>query len=1493
MTRQEDRFTPIVLDLNGNGFSFDSTDDSKAFYDVEDTDERRLLAWSSGNDAFLAYDANDDGKISGKNELSLSGYVSGAQSDLQGLAFFDTNEDGKFSAADDEWSSFYAWKDMNGDGEQQATELYTLGQLGIASISLTSDGITRGVEDVTVYGIGTFTRIDGSQGDLADTALAYTDEVYTAEPNDDVTLVVNGDVGGVAATGTGDDNVQGSSGIDAVDAGSGDDWLDGGAGADYLDGGSGNDRVKGGADNDLLLGRDGDDVLFGGDGNDILFGGWGSDMLDGGTGQDTYVFRLGDGNDMLVDVGTSGQVSRILLGAGITPASLQGAHGESSRILYFSATDSIEFAGLSATTGNVELVFSDGSTWNTAQVLAATNNAPTLERELLDRTAKQGRAFSMGLPLGMFADDDQGETLTVTAKLANGSPLPAWLTFNATTGVLSGTPAAGDVGTLSIQVIATDSEGSSVADQFALTVEANATPIAAYTLIDRTVAKNTLFSYTIPADAFADADVDDALTLTVKLANGNPLPSWLTYNATTRTISGSPGVAQIGELDLRVTATDKYGAAVTSDFTLSVINRVPVAAAAELEDQEAQEDEEFSFTIPQGTFTDADAGDTLTLSATLADGSALPEWLSFNAQTRTLSGTPLNDDVGSLDIKFTATDPLGATVTSLLTISVANTNHSPELMVPVENQTISSGEEWIFALDPETYVDADVGDVITYAARLENGDPLPSWLTFNAQTLTFSGTPTAGDAGVMTIALSAEDEDGYSDETYFDLTVQAQENSAPVVAQPLVAQSATEDAAFNFTVPVETFTDSDEDDTLTLSATLADGNALPSWLSFNAATRTFSGTPTNANVGSLSLKVIATDEAGATASSTFSVTIANVNDAPTVSTPLTAQSATENAAWSYVVPSGTFTDVDTGDALTYSATLANGSALPSWLSFNAATRTFSGNPAHGDIGSLSLKVTATDNAGATASSTFALTVGAASNPGQTFTGTSGNDTLTGTAGDDTLYGLDGHDTLNGGDGNDTIVGGLGDDTMSGGNGDDTFLVSGTNSESNRFQGDDGYDVVLGSAGDDLIRLRGDYTGIYTVEKIDGGGGTNILTGDASHNILDFSGTELVNITRIEGGTGNDTITGSSGNDIIVGGVGDDTLIGGAGDDTFLVGGILPEADRFQGGSGYDVVLGSAGDDTLQLLEYQGVYTVEKIDGGLGTNVLSGTPFGNVIDLSGTELVNIARIEGGGGNDTITGSAGNDIIVGGADADRLIGGDGDDTFLIVGSDAGTDRIEGSAGYDIILGSAGDDVFRFHSYQGIDTVEKIDGGLGTNVVAGGIDHDIIDLSTTELVNIARIEGGIGDDFITGSAGNDVISGGGMADRLAGGLGNDTYLMARGYGSDTIEENDATSGNSDMALFDAGIATDQLWFSQVGNNLEVSIIGTADKFTVKNWYLGSQYHVEKFKTSDGKVLLDSQVQNLVQAMAAFSPPAAGQTTLPTNYANTLNPTIAANWQ
>ena len=82
-------------------------------------------------------------------------------------------------------------------------------------------------------------------------------------------------------------------------------------------------------------------------------------------------------------------------------------------------------------------------------------------------------------------------------------------------------------------------------------------------------------------------------------------------------------------------------------------------------------------------------------------------------------------------------------------------------------------------------------------------------------------------------------------------------NAAPTVANPIDDQTATVGTALNFTFPTDTFADTDAGATLTYTATQSDDSVLPSWLSFAAATRTFSGTPTAA--GTVSVKVTASD----------------------------------------------------------------------------------------------------------------------------------------------------------------------------------------------------------------------------------------------------------------------------------------------------------------------------------------------------------------------------------------------------------------------------------------------------------------------------------------------------------------------------------------------------------------------------------------------------------------------------------------------------------
>jgi Ca2+-binding RTX toxin-like protein len=110
---------------------------------------------------------------------------------------------------------------------------------------------------------------------------------------------------------TGNDRLEGRSGVDTIFGGpgndrlngrEGDDLLDGGDGNDFIFGGLGNDVMIGGAGADIINGSYGDDIILGGSETDQIFGSDGNDLLIGGTGSDRV---RGDGGDDDVIGGTS------------------------------------------------------------------------------------------------------------------------------------------------------------------------------------------------------------------------------------------------------------------------------------------------------------------------------------------------------------------------------------------------------------------------------------------------------------------------------------------------------------------------------------------------------------------------------------------------------------------------------------------------------------------------------------------------------------------------------------------------------------------------------------------------------------------------------------------------------------------------------------------------------------------------------------------------------------------------------------------------------------------------------------------------------------------------------------------------------------------------------------------------------------------------------------------------------------------------------------
>ncbi|WP_287878841.1 putative Ig domain-containing protein [Aquitalea sp.] len=393
-------------------------------------------------------------------------------------------------------------------------------------------------------------------------------------------------------------------------------------------------------------------------------------------------------------------------------------------------------------------------------------------------------------------------------------------------------------------------------------------PILSNQTANQSLAANHAFSLSL-ANVFVDPQ-NQALSYQVSQANGQALPSWLTYNASTNTLSGTTPLTS-SSTQLLVKVTDTSGLTASETFTISDTVSAPTLSKATAT-QVVTPGHAFSFALPAGTFTDPQ-GETLSYTAKLASGAALPSWLSFNAQTQTFSGSAPAANT-SLSLLVSASNQAGLSASETFTLNDAYA--APTLNQQTASQTINAGKAFSFSLPATTFVDPQ-GLALTYKAALANGQALPAWLSFNAQTETFSGTaPTT--AGSFSVKLTATDSIGLSSSETFTINDVATALKAPVVNPLPLTIGFNANGTLSINVPQGTFTDP-QGQTLTYGASQSNGQALPSWITFNAQNDSFTATLGHQTESAI-ITVKATDTAGLSASETFSLTLGAVAATP-------------------------------------------------------------------------------------------------------------------------------------------------------------------------------------------------------------------------------------------------------------------------------------------------------------------------------------------------------------------------------------------------------------------------------------------------------------------------------------------------------------------------------------------------------------------------------------------------------------------------------------
>ena len=663
------------------------------------------------------------------------------------------------------------------------------------------------------------------------------------------------------------------------------------------------------------------------------------------------------------------------------------------------ATD--ELNGGDAVTDTFRVRANDGTAQSEPMTImvavAGANDAPTTS----DGAVSVGEEGTYTFAAGefSFSDVDDGETLqavTVTSqpaatdgRLALGgsaiSSLPREIAI-AQIGTLVFTPANKTAGyTARFMFTVGDGAAASVAAEMVISVTADDDdPTVGTTIGPRSATQDVEISLNI-AGSFRDPE-GLALAYTATLMNGDPLPDWLTLGRDSGIFDGTPRNADVGTLDIRVKATDPGGNDVSDDFTLTVgnVNDAPMLALNNTDTDVRELGAVMGDASASGTITanDVDAGQTPTVEGivgasggtkwTAAGGAAIngtygrlsltsTTWTYTLDDTRTATDELNGGDAVTDTFRVRANDGTAQSEPMTIMIAVAGANDAPT----TSDGAVSVGEEatHTFAAGEFSFSDVDDGETLQAVTvtsqpaatdgRLALGgsaiSSLPREIAI-AQIGTLVFTPANKTAG-YTAKFMFTVGDGAAASMAAEMVISvAADDDDPTVGTAIGPRGATQDIGISLNI-AGSFSDP-EGLALAYTATLMNGDPLPDWLTLGRDSGIFDGTPRQADVGALDIRVTAMDPGGNDVSDDFTLTVGNVNDAPTLALSNTDTDVRElGAVMGDASASGTITanDVDAGQTATVEG-IAGASGETGWTAAG-------GTAINGTYGRLSLTST--------------------------------------------------------------------------------------------------------------------------------------------------------------------------------------------------------------------------------------------------------------------------------------------------------------------------------------------------------------------------------------------------------------------------------------------------------------------------------------------------------------------------------------------------------
>jgi uncharacterized lipoprotein YbaY len=554
------------------------------------------------------------------------------------------------------------------------------------------------------------------------------------------------------------------------------------------------------------------------------------------------------------------------------------------------------------------------------------------------------------------ADANAGSTLAYTLVAGTGSTDNTSFNISGSSLRFTATPNFETKNSYSVRIRSTNDGNLYFEKVFTISInDLNESPTD-LSLSALAINENVPGNSTVGTFTSTDADAGNTFTYTLVAGTGSTDNAAFNISGSSLRITSSPDFETKSSYSVRIRTTDQGSLFFEKQFTVSIndLNEAPTDLT--LSALAINENVSGNSTVGTFTSTDVDAGNTFTYTLVAGTGSTDNAAFNISGSSLRISSTPDFETKSSYSVRIRTTDQGSLFFEKQFTVSINDLNESPTdltLSALAINENVPGNS----TVGTFTSTDADAANTFTYTLVAGTGSTDNASFNISGSSLRITSSPDFEAKSSYSVRIRTTDQGSLFFEKQFTVSINDLNESPTDLT--LSALAINENVPGNSTVGTLTSTDADAANTFTYTLVAGTGSTDNASFNISGSSLRISSTPDFEAKSSYSVRIRTTDQGSLFFEKQFTVSINDLNEAPTDLT-LSALAINENVPGNSTVGTFTSTDADAGNTFIYTLVAGTGSTDNAVFNISGSSLRITSSPDFETKSSYSVRIRTTD-----------------------------------------------------------------------------------------------------------------------------------------------------------------------------------------------------------------------------------------------------------------------------------------------------------------------------------------------------------------------------------------------------------------------------------------------------------------------------------------------------------------------------------------------------